>query len=67
MVKRGCAHKDKRYDRTGCEEQLTGGKGSFWLTLCLCSDSYCNSVNDTNVFSKWTTLLITFVAYHLNF
>lgn len=42
VVKRGCAKKDKRYDKVGCEEQLTGA-GNFWLTLCLCKDSYCNS------------------------
>ena len=42
VVKRGCAHKDKRYDRNGCEEQLTG-KGNFRLSLCLCDESYCNA------------------------
>ncbi|TRY63169.1 hypothetical protein TCAL_16664 [Tigriopus californicus] len=42
MIKRGCAQKDARYTRTGCEEQITGA-GNFKVVLCLCNDHLCNS------------------------
>ena len=41
MVKRGCAKKDVRYNKTGCEEQITGS-GNFRLVLCLCNENLCN-------------------------
>ena len=41
VVKRGCAKKDVRYNKTGCEEQITGS-GNFRLVLCLCNENLCN-------------------------
>lgn len=41
VMKRGCAKKDVRYNRTGCEEQITGS-GNFRLVLCLCNENLCN-------------------------
>ena len=63
VVKRGCAHKDKRYESTGCEEQLTG-KGNFWLTLCLCKDSYCNSASYNRGKDTWLLVSIGFAFYN---
>ena len=41
MVKRGCAKPDRRYNRTGCEEQITGN--SFRVVLCMCrGEDLCN-------------------------
>ena len=42
MVKRGCAKKDRRYNNTGCEEQITGA-GNFGVLLCLCKEDACNA------------------------
>jgi hypothetical protein len=45
VVKRGCAKKDARYKKTGCEEQITGEDG-FKVVLCICNGDLCNGNGD---------------------
>ncbi len=41
VVKRGCARRDERYTKSGCEEQITGD-GNFKVVLCMCKTDLCN-------------------------
>ena len=57
VVKRGCAKKDLRYTKTGCEEQITG-IGNFKIVLCICNTDLCNAAAPISASAGFTLVLL---------
>ena len=57
VVKRGCAKKDLRYTKTGCEEQITG-IGNFKIVLCICNTDLCNAAASISASAGFTLVLL---------